>query len=285
MAITSALPGFRPRASLGYRLWRRASTEAACLGCVALISGMIYLPAHAQDASYLRESTHIYDEARIIDQKDFAPPSLLKEFRHFATVECGRRKLARLTLAPSQNDLARAVNVSFVLDDLTSEGVARIASSNPTLLGQNIGRLSVAQAYCMSGNVTAVIRNEFSIERHQLAGRKDSRELNLGKLDVRLVGFNLHGGRDEWISAFVRVKFLPDLDTAAAIRDLIEEQIGVQALLVLRTDPFFWDMGGPKFDPFEVPVPEISAGEFLIRPYISCPPSEERKPCRLESSH
>jgi hypothetical protein len=181
--------------------------------------------------------------------------------------------------------LAKSVNVSFVLDDITSEAVARFTSSNPTLLGQNIGRLNVAQVLCIRGNATVSIRRGLVLEQHQLAGTRDARKWNLKNLDVQLVGFSVHSGGGEWISAFARLKYLPDLDTAASIRDRIEEEVGVQTLLIVRTDPFFWDAGGPKFDVFEVPVPQISAGEFLVRPYVSCPPSEERKPCRMKSSH
>ncbi len=251
----------------------------------AVLTAVIVFPGQGQDASYSQESSHVYDEARLIPQEDFTSPSLLNEFRRFVTAECGKRTLARLILASSQGDLAKAVNVSFVLDDMTSEAVARFTSSNPTLLGQNIGKLNVAQGLCIGGNATVNIRSGRGIEQHQLAGTRDARKWHLKTVDIQLVGFSLHSGGGEWISAFARLRYLPDLDTAASIRDLIEEQIGVQTLLILRTDPFFWDAGGPKFDVFEAPVPEISAGEFLVRPYISCPPSEERKPCRLKTSH
>ncbi len=77
----------------------------------------------------------------------------------------------------------------------------------------------------------------------------------------------------------------PILEVAASIRDGVEHRTGLPSYLILRTDPFFWDMDGPKFDVLEVSVPRVSGREFLKRPYLSCPPSDDHKPCLLKTSH
>ncbi len=251
------------------------------LPCVSLIARAL----HAQDASYISSSSHVYDEARVLDPTKFTRSSLLEQFRSFAALECSGKSLARLILAPTQEELGKVTNVSFVLDDLTSAGVDRLVSSNPSLLGQGVRRLSVAQLLCIAGESTAHLRIGGRVEQYRLSGTGDSRRWNVGQAGLTLVGFNLRSGGREWISAFVRTKVLPDLNSATAIREDLEHRTGVQTYLILRTDPFFWDMDGPKFDPFDVPVPRISGKEFLTRPYISCPPSDNGRPCRLETLH
>src|SRR5205807_5631884 len=101
-----------------------------------------------------------------------------------------KRKLARLILAPNQEDLGRTVNALFTVDDLTSGAIAKFVSSNPALLGQNVSRLRVAQVLCVGGNATATIRNGLEVERYQLSGSHDSREWSVRGADVTLVGFD-----------------------------------------------------------------------------------------------
>ncbi len=241
--------------------------------------------ASTQDVSYKRESSRVYDEGRVVEAKLFSPSTLLEQFRAFATAECSGRKLARLIVAPTQVELAKAINVSFVLDDMTSAAIEKFVLANPALLGQDVGRLNVAQVLCVGENATAMIRSGDRVEQHQISGPADSRKWSVRGTEVTFVGFSVHAGAREWISAFLRTLVLPDPETAAAIRDDLERRTGIRTYLILRTDPFFWDMDGPKFDAFEVPVPRISSKEFLTRPFVSCPPSDNQKPCRVETFH
>ena len=241
--------------------------------------------SHAQDASYKLVSTVAYDQARLIDPNMFARSILLEQFKEFVTRECSARGLARLILAPTKTDLAKAVNVHFFLDDLTSAGIEKFVASSPSLLGQDVSTLNVAQVLCVGGDSAVMIRNGDQVDRYQISGKTDPRKWNAQGSDFTFVGFALHAGAREWISAFIRAKTLPDLEVAASIRDGVEHRTGLPSYLILRTDPFFWDMDGPKFDVLEVSVPRVSGREFLKRPYLSCPPSDDHKPCLLKTSH
>jgi hypothetical protein len=130
-----------------------------------------------------------------------------------------------------------------------------------------------------------MIRSGNRVELHQLIGTADSRQWSVHGTEVTLVGFSVYAVAPESISAFIRTRVLPNPETAAAIRDDLERRTGIRTYLILRMDPFFWDMDGPKFDAFEVPVPRISSKEFLTRPFLSCPPSDNQKPCRVETFH
>jgi hypothetical protein len=248
--------------------------------CAVTLAGI----AFGQDGSYTFESANIHDTARLVEPAMFAPDPLLSELRAFAVRECNQRIIARLIVAATPRDLAAAVNAQFM--EMSSTGVANASLSSPGVLGQNVVTLRVAQVLCVGGDATAIIRQGKDVTQYQLAGSHDSRKWNVRGLNFTLVGFHLHGDdADIWMQAFVRTEVLPNIETAAAIRDEIERRTGIQTLLAVRTDPFFWDMGGPKFDVFEVPVPRISGQEFLTRPYISCPPAREHQPCRIRTSH
>jgi hypothetical protein len=263
------------------RLLLFSGVAPAALGCALLAAG----GASAQDGSYRHESNGIRDEARVVEPKSFTSSTLTRQFRAFVSSACSGRRLVRLIVAPTDQELGKAVNFSFFLDDVTSAVIEAFVRRNPGLLGQGIGELNVAQALCVGENATALIRNRNRIEQYQLSGTNDSRRWSVGGTEVTLVGFSLHSGAREWISAFLRTKVLPGPDVAASIRDDLERRTGIPTYLILRTDPFFWDMDGPKFDVFEIPVPRISSSEFLRRPYLSCPPSDNKKTCRLETSH
>jgi hypothetical protein len=251
-----------------------------------VLLGLTLAPgAYSQDSSYMRESSRVYDAARVAEPQTFTAPILLKEFKGFVGLQCANRKLARLTVAPTKEDLVKVVNKIWFADGLTRRGIAGMVVPN---LGKDADELRAAQVLCVGDYATAIIRNGHHVERFQLSGSQDSRAWKAQGMDLTLEGFHVRGDEVEgWVSAFIRAKDLPNLETAAVVRDELEHRTGVRIDMVLRTDPFFFDVDGPKFDAFEVPAPKISVDEFLSRPYISCPPSDGRRrpPCRLETTH
>src|SRR5690242_4265283 len=84
----------------------------------------------AQDSSYIRESKEILDKAEVVESNRFQSTELQREFSAFATRQCADGNLARLILAPTQKDLAKAVNAVFL--DLTRRDEERIALSWPS---------------------------------------------------------------------------------------------------------------------------------------------------------
>ena len=249
----------------------------------SLVCGAVMLRlAAAQDVSCKNESDRVSDVARTIQPSGFERSALLEAFRAWMTAECFNRPLARLTLAPSQTDLANAVNTNLL--DLTSEGVNRLAMSTPSLLGAGIPRTRAAQGLCLGGNATVTIRNASEVTHHQIAGSHDSRQWQVKGVDITLVGFRLSALHSP-IWWFVKANPLPDVSAAAAIRDLLEEMTQVPTTVVIRTDGAFWDFNGPKGDVFNLSVQTISGGDFLRRPYVVCAPRGDRGKCQVRTSH
>jgi hypothetical protein len=122
------------------------------------------------------------------------------------------------------------------------------------------------------------------VTRFQLSGPHDSREWNFRDVAVTIVGFSLPPASVPPLplDMFLKAKPLPDLETAAGIRDEFQNLIGVDTTLVLRTDPVFWNLGGPKCDMFDLPLTKITGPEFMRRRYIVCPEGV-RKACRTET--
>jgi hypothetical protein len=240
------------------------------------MAGLIY----AQDSSYTRESKLVFDQARLIEARKFEASALRKEFLAFVAGRCAGRTLARLILAPTKDDLARAVNANFL--DLSPETEARIASSWPSVFGAGGGSPRVAQVLCFGGNSTVRIRNGNDVTRYQISGPHDSREWSFHGVEVTIVGFSFFS-QDIPLGMFVRAELLPNVNAAAAIRDELQRQTRVDTSLVFRADPFFWAVNGPQCDIFEVPTPKIAGGEFLKRPYVECPPGGEPGACQVKT--
>src|ERR1051326_5798379 len=239
----------------------------------------------AQDYTYVRESKGVYDEARVMPPTDFTTLRLRAQFESFVSRQCTNQKLARLVVAPTQQELAKIVNKIWFADGVTSTGIARMMVPNLTRDTQD---LRAAQALCIDGNSTALVRQENRVERLQLSGSHDTRRWNIYSFDCTIVGFQIRGDSvDGWVSLFVRTNVLPNDQVATSIRDELQRHIGVRMDMILRTDPFFWDVDGPRFDAFDIPTPSVSVEEFMSRKFVSCPPSDDRRPrpCHTEVSH
>jgi hypothetical protein len=197
----------------------------------------------------------------------------------FAKSQCAIKTLARLILAPTQGDLAAAVNATFI--DLTPQSERWLASSWPSLSGGDSRKLQAAQLLCFGGNATITIRNGNSVSRYQVTGTQDSRQWNSHGLSFTLVGFRLSSA-DTPIRIFLRSRTLPELQAAEVIRDEFQGRLGMPVSVVIRTDPFFWMFNGPKNDIFELGATKAATPKDVIeQAYLTCPPRGTKEVCRV----
>jgi hypothetical protein len=274
------------------RLRRLVFTTAAVAGLTA--------PATAAPAGrmlYERSSRDVYDAAVVVGPREFVTESLLSTFRAFCATQCTHRKLARLRASTNEHDLQVTGNVS--LPDMLPGGIPDLLSLNPGYLGTAIGTPDIAQVLCLGGEATALVRRGDRMASYQISGSHDSREMSVSGLNLTVVGFSFRaapvpssGGErsasPDFLWVFARTKNLPSAKEADAVRRELESRIGVRSFLTLRTDPFFFDYGGPITDVFEIPPAEVSVAEFLTRPFIACWPADSPDGsggCQLRNTH
>ena len=153
---------------------------------------------------------------------------------------------------------------------------------DPALVDPDLSNVEAAQLFCFDGKATlSIIRSRGHVEIRHWNGGDNARDVNLRGVVFRLVGFRLHVEprnvvQDDaqllppQLTAFVAMAALPTLQKAAEIRVYIERVSRAETHLCLRTDPLFFDYGGPRTDAFAEGLSEVSIQEFLRRPYIIC---------------
>jgi hypothetical protein len=228
------------------------------------------------DPSYVHESTHLYDAAKLVRSEDFSEQRLLEAFRTFSNTNCREPGISRMTIGTNRRDLEAALATFFPGDGADPAKIIRAGG-----LTLKFTYPEVAQAWCFDGNATAFVRRNDRVTRYQLRGKSDARGVALGTNVLTMIGFNAHINSPEQISVYADLLELPGLDLARRFRDELEAKTGTPAFLTLRTDPFFVEYEGPTWDLFARDLPEGSAVPFLDRPQVACPPKESGGRCIL----
>lgn len=231
-----------------------------------------------QSLSYKVEADNVYDAAKIIERAQFGNEALLKLFNQFVTTNCRRYKLARLTVSTSETDLGKGINTN--LSDIFS---------NLEAIRQGVGNPEIAQVVCLRGRATARIRTGDGVLHFQLAGNEDARLLRFDGTLFTLIGFrvrprlpgeavptSLAAGDRLWVYASVRA--LPSRLLAEKFREHLELELKTPTYLIIRTDTFFFEYDGPRFDVFGS-VPPVPTSGFLSNPYLVCRPVDSGGLC------
>lgn len=287
---------FRPAEMAGHATCAPRRVALPRMAVASAITVCLLIPGSgvAGDFSYESVSKDIYDAARTVDGRKFDESTLLRTFTGFVGAECDQRKVARLIVAPSQDDLMKAVNTE--LPPIRPSRLSDILAADPSLVCAGSDEIRAAEVLCFDGAATACIRLGRVSRSYQLRGTRDSRELGLGGLHLRLVGFRLYAAprrvsasnkrtlRDEvWI--YASAPSLPSVEAAKVASKDLERRTGLETFLVLRTDPFFFYDRGPRCDIFAPSPPRISPEEFSAKPFITCSPNRSPDPCVLHDSH
>jgi hypothetical protein len=281
-------PSTRTRAAKTFlqEVWRLSVVTFSLIGSLASALG--------QAVEYEHSSMTIYDAARTISASDLRSPNLLDDLSKFVAAECKERKLVRLTLAATARELSNVSNVE--LPPLRRASIPDLLRADPSLLNPNLERTNAAQVFCFGGNATVAVRIGSNVVFHRLRGNDDPRGIDLRGRRFMLIGFRLDmepqnvakhdpNPLPAELRIFATISALQGLEAAAAVRAYIEEATGTPTYLFLRTDPFFFDYGGPRTDAFSPNASRVSVGEFLARPYIVCWPGSGTGNCRLMTSH
>ena len=263
-------------------MFARASTKASPLIVLVLLSACglgSQEPASSSRSIYRKEVGRTIDEARVGWPRGASVAQLKFILDDFVRSDCTSRSLGRLIFGATEADLVPLRNSSIL--DLNLGMVRDWSVRFPEFLGRGVSQLQVAQVVCLGGSATALIRVGTTVTRYQLTGESDTELRTVGGLSYVLQGFNLFGPVDGhiWGIFFIRVATLPTLDEALNMRKDLVDLVNVPIALNVRTDPFFWAYDGPRFDPFQVPVPRLSGEQFLNSPYISCPLSNREGAC------
>ena len=236
---------------------------------------------------YVHSSKFVYDAARVVGLREFAAPSLMETFRRFIADHCVDRSLARLTIAASDSDLMKVMNMR--LPEGARAGISKLIDLDRTLLGADLEQSSIAQVWCVAGNATAFVRTAGKISRYHLRGSSSARDILPGGLALTLVGFSMTGqgtgNLNTEVRVFARTHSLPTKEVAQQARARLEEIVRTPTFLFLRTDDHFFDCGGPRSDPFAQAMQPPSTDQFLSAPFVVCWPGGDLAACRIVSSH
>ncbi len=225
-------------------------------------------------------STNIWDQSRVVSAKEFGPENLKIEFQRFVDTACAGRRLARLMVAPTEQDLSMSIDVMMPFDSI---GNGTQVYSNWTRANPGMGMvpagLSVAEVICFSGNATVFVRRGGRFSTYQIRGSVPANEFVVSSTRFSLAGFRFS---DQVPRMYVRSATLPTLPAANLVREFLERSVGGPVTTYFRTDSVFWIQEGPAFDPFEISQPRVDADAFLKRPFLACLPSTSGHPCSIE---
>jgi hypothetical protein len=229
----------------------------------------------AVDHSYRHEYATVLDNAELIANGKVDESNILPRLEAFVDRDCQGKALARLTVSPYDSDLVLGTNPVMMPeadpDKVISAGWVRF----------DFGRPEVAQVWCFGGDATAFLRTKTGVIRRQLKGKRSARDPIVNGTTVHLIGLRVGASSTQ---LYCHATELPTLGEAQSLHHALEELIGADVSLILRTDPFFYEEGGPLWDIFSVPLPKGSAVGYLNRHHIECPPSSDSHRCEARDS-
>ena len=262
------IPGSRPRhftAQLGPAIFALLTGAMTVLWCTACQTR-----AETSKFEYRSDFGAAYDEGRILTYPWSNDLAFIKLSQAFADRECRSRALARLVVAPKEEDFLRSINAA--IPEPSYPLIRHLAMTYPAMFGQDVNRLQSGEVICLGESATATIRTGLRVRSYQIKGSRDARQLFVGHLVATFQGLHIYGDSRAAASAtiFARSEPLPSLNDVSALQRWLTRLTGFPITLIVRSDPFFWYADGPGFDPFQIPVPRVSGEEFLHRPYIYC---------------
>jgi hypothetical protein len=242
------------------------------IGITALLIPVIQM-AFAEDVRSVQLGPFAYDLAIVIPQGEFREDAVLSKLGNFALQQQSRHKLSRMTIALSGSDLRYA-----------------LPTEAPYVPG-NYGRdwsahRFVAQAWCVNGAASAMVKFGESVKYFQLLGKSDPSIIKIGERSVKLASFRISGGTGtdqlyslESPTASQLVRFyavakpmlsLPEAERLLAVlrSSFSTEDVGV----IVRPDSAFGENGGPVLDVFHPPYPDLSEEAYVATSYIVCLP-------------
>jgi hypothetical protein len=247
-----------------YVLWTLSVGLAFCtLGC-----------RRVTDHSYTHEYATIVDRAELIPNLMIDGRDTLSRLQSFVDQECPGKTLARLTVSSHDSDLLLATNPVM----MPETAPAKVISAGWVRF--DFGRPEVAQVWCFGGDATAFLRTKGGLIQRQLKGERSARDPVVNGETVHLIGMRV---RTSSVTLYCHTRELPVLEVAQSLHHALEEKIGANISLILRTDYFFYQEDGPLWDVFSDPLPTASAVGYLNRPHIECPPSRDSHHCEARN--
>jgi hypothetical protein len=254
-----------------------------------LVSFVIFaLPglAVSENIKYFAERPFAYDLSRVISRNEFNEQNLTWRLSRFAELQKHKHPLSRLAMSFREIDLW--------YEHPSEEGHINPANYN----GEWNRQQSLAEVFCLNGAASALIKIGDSVKSIQISGNRDPRIMTVDGRTARILSFAIHStdsaGFDgfphtssrDWITFFVTTTPLLSPEQAEQLQAELSEAIGTRAVaLVVRSDPAFGPNGGPIFDCFHFPFPDIPLATYRVTPYIECLPLNEPKPNTARLQH
>jgi len=217
----------------------------------------------------------VYDVVRRFKPQAFKDSRLQATLDKFIATECGQDKVARLILAADSESLFGATNV--FLPEYPREGIEKLLSVAPEMLGGDLTKSTFAEVLCIQGNVTESIRINSRVTHRQIAGT-DAHRYTFEGVDIKLVGLTIPG-EQRYVNLFVTAGEVPSDTAARKITRVFEQMMGHPTVVHFRRTPHFFDLNGPASDPFDQTARRISAEQFLNQRSISCQSSPSGTSC------
>jgi hypothetical protein len=237
-----------------------------------LVTGL--LPA--EDVQRLQLGTYAYDLATLFPKGEFREDRVLARLKNFVMQQESRHKLSRMTIAFRTSDLYYAL--------------PKDSDYIPNNYGRDLSaKQFVAQAWCLNGQASAMVKLGENVKYVQLLGDRDPRTIKVGERLVRPTSFLIGGGtRGDQLSSLESPKGAELVRFFAVARPMLSvleaEQLlatlrsavrSEQVAVIVRPDAIFSPNGGPYLDVFHPPFPDLSEEAYMATPYIVCLPESE----------
>jgi hypothetical protein len=245
---------------------------------LALFSMLSLLAVKAENVQYIRVNAAAYDLAVVVTPVEFSPGRIQGRMEAFAGSQATRHKLSRLTLAP------RDVYLGWALPAGDGSYV------NPNFARTLSRQQSVAQVICLDGIASGFIKLGNVVTSIQVRGKKDPRDLSLDGKRVQLISFQIMNGggvgldqmpgpgTQAMLEFYVKSSPMISVAEARQVWSKLAASVGLTNIfLYVRPDTLFVAWGGPRFDVFHLPFPDVPKAVYLDVPYVTCAPGRKRQ--------
>lgn len=219
---------------------------------------------------YEAKSESVLDRVVLVPTQEFAQGAVQRRLLSFAR-ENKDSRLARLTISDNWS-----VGMSS-LEESPANDVIGVLFSNPAKF--NSYPMLLGRVLIRNSRISIQVRNGTQIGQDYSMGKSDPQQQPVnGSARLKLISFlvgragQLKNRETDRLTYFFKSETsLPSLDQAQQLQiELQRLHSEMRVNLVVRTDSEFEYWGGPAFDRFDLPQPNLNKNDYLRSAFLEC---------------
>lgn len=214
------------------------------------------------------QSPSIHDKVVLVPPQEFDDDTVMQRLLNFAR-EKQTSELARLTISNDRITALSSITTPLVNDAGVLFTDPATQMNKPILLGQAIIRRN---------NSLVRIRRGGQVEKRLAFGKDPTVNITNGGDALGFGGFvvgkfgSMKSREYDRITVFLKAKKLPTLEVVQTLQQNFQRaHPDLRVKLVVRTDSFFNEWGGPDYDRFELSQQSFSRESYLRSEFLECP--------------